>query len=137
MKRTLFLVFDSHTSEDWIELCVRLIQCLGPDVHILAPVDRHAVTRIAANEGIKQAEVRERLLHEAYRYLYHLEDTFGKKGLHATITAKELILPEELLAEIRKSNPGMLVIIGKVETHTFESLHGLLQLPILSLPQEE
>jgi hypothetical protein len=137
MKRILFLVFNSRASDDWIELCVKMLQYLEPDIHILAPVDRHAVTRIALNEGIKQAEVRERLLHEAYRYLYHLEDTFGKKGLHANIAAKELTLPEELLAEIRKSNPGMLVIIGKVETHTFESLHSLLQLPIISLPQEE
>lgn len=134
MEKVLIIVFDAHTREDSIGLCLKILECFKPLIHILSPVDRHAIARLASNEGIKEADARERAVHEAYENLYHLEDIFNRHRLHATVTTKEMRLPEELLVEIRKANPSMLVIIGMIESHILESLYGSLQKPIILLP---
>ncbi len=137
MEKVLIIIFDTHTSGDSIEMCIKMLQCLKPLVHVLSPVDRHAVARVASNEGIREADARERALHEAYTNLYHLEDMFSKQSLHITVTAKEMRLPEELLTEIRKTNPGMLVIMGKIESQVLEFLYGSFRKPIFLLPPED
>jgi len=134
MEKILVLVFDTHTIEDWLEFCMMTLQRFKPTTHILIPIDRHVIAHIASNEGVKEIEIRERLLHEAYLNLYHLEDIFSKRGSKVTIAAKEMTLPEELLGEIKKTNPEMLVVIGKIDTVVLESLYGLLRMPILLLP---
>ncbi len=137
MKKVLLLIFDTHVSEEVINTCSEMLQCLEPLVTILSPVDRHTVARIASNEGLKDTEVRERLLHEAYINLYHLEDVFGKTGQQVTIAAKDMRLPEDLLLEIRKTNPAMLIIVGKIDYFILESLHGSVCVPMLLLPSED
>jgi len=133
----LILVVDAHVGEGWLEVCIKMLQCFKPLIHIMSPIDRHTVARAASNEGVKDAEVRERLLHEAYTNLYHLEDTFSKQGLQATIAVKEMTLPEELLGEIKRINPEMLVVIGKIDSQIFESLYSALHVPVLLLPTED
>lgn len=103
----------------------------------MSPIDRGKTARLASNEGVKEAQVHDRLLHEIYVNLYHLEELFTKQGLQVTIAAKEMRLPDELLVEIRKANPGMLILIGRVEPHTLESLYGAVQVPMLMLPYED
>jgi hypothetical protein len=137
MEKILILVIDTKTSEDWMESCIDMLHCFKPSVQIISPIDRHAVTRIASNEGIREAEVRDRMLHETYMYLYHLEDTFNKQGLQVNIAAREMSLPEDLITELRKKNAGMLVVVGKIEPTILESLYSLLHIPILLLPHEE
>jgi len=137
MEKILILVVDAHVGEGWLEVCIKMLQCFKPLIHIMSPIDRHTVARAASNEGVKDAEVRERLLHEAYTNLYHLEDTFSKQGLQATIAVKEMTLPEELLGEIKRINPEMLVVIGKIDSQIFESLYSALHVPVLLLPTED
>lgn len=137
MEKLLILIFDTHTSEEWLDFCMNILQCFKPVVHILTPIDRHMITRIASNEGVKEAEIRDRLLHDAYINLYHLEDIFSKQGLKVTIAAKEMKLPEELLGEIRKTNPGMLIVLGKIEPAVLDSIYGSFRAPVLLLPPEE
>jgi hypothetical protein len=137
MEKILVLVVDTHTGEEWIELCVEMMKCFKPLIQILSLIDRHTITRVASNEGVKEGEVRERLLHDAYINLYHLEDTFSKQGLQVAFSAKEMTLPDELLSELRKTNPGMLVLIGKVDPLLLESLYGSLRIPVLLLPPED
>jgi hypothetical protein len=136
MEKILILVVNTQTSDDWVELCIEMLQCFKPSVQIISPIDRHTVARIASNEGVREVEVRERLLLEAYTYLYHLEDIFGKQDLHVTITAKEMRMPEDLIVEIKRKNPGMLIIIGKLEQQILESLYGTIHVPFLLLPVE-
>ena len=133
----MILVVDAHVGEGWLEVCIKMLQCFKPLIHIMSPIDRHTVARAASNEGVKDAEVHERLLHEAYTNLYHLEDTFSKQGLQATIAVKEMTLPEELLGEIKRINPEMLVVIGKIDSQIFESLYSALHVPVLLLPTED
>ncbi|MDH4210808.1 MAG: hypothetical protein OEV79_05110 [candidate division WOR-3 bacterium] len=137
MDKVLVVVFDTHTTEDSIVLCIKMMQHFKPLIQIISPVDRHAVTRVASNEGAKEAEVRERMLHETYTNLYHLEDLFSKHGLQVNIAAKEMRLPEELLTEIRKMNPGMLVVVGKIDPVVLETLYGSFHVPILLLAPED
>jgi hypothetical protein len=137
MEKALIIVFDSHTSEDSIEMCIKILKCFRPLIHILSPVDRHAITRLASNEGIKETDARERALHEAYENLYHLEDIFNRHNMHVTGKTKEMRLPEELVAEIRKTNPGMLVVIGRLDPVVLETLYGSFHVPVLLLVPEE
>lgn len=137
MEKILVLVFDTHASEEWFEFCVKILQCFKSAIHVLTPINRHTIAHLASNEGIKEAEMRDRLLHEAYINLYHLEDIFSKQGSKVTIAAKEMILPEELLGEIRKTNPGMLIVFGKIELAVLDSIYGSFRAPVLLLPPEE
>jgi len=137
MEKIVILVLNTHAGEEWLEVCTKIIQCFKPLIHIMSPIDRHTVARVASNEGLKEAEVRERLLHEAYTDLYHLEDTFSKQGLQVSIAVKEMTLPEGLLDEIKRIDPGMLFVIGKMDTQILESLYSVLHVPMLLLPHEE
>jgi hypothetical protein len=137
MEKVLILVFETQISDESIELCAKILHCLKSSVNVLSPVDRHTVTRIASNEGIREAEARERAIHKAYTNLYHIEVLFNKQNVHVTVAAKEMRLPEELLGEIRKTNPGMIVVAGKIEAQVLESLYNTFAGPIFLLPPKD
>lgn len=137
MEKTLVLIFKAQISEELIELCARILHCLESSVSVLSPVDRHMIARIASNEGIREAEARERAIHDAYTNLYHVEVLFSKHNVNVTVAAKEMRLPEELMGEIRKTNPGMIVVTGRVDPQTLESLYDAFTGPILLLPPRD
>jgi len=137
MEKVLILIFETQINEESIELCAKILHCLNSSVNVLSPVDRHMITRIASNEGIREAEARERAIHKAYTDLYNVEVLFSKQNIHTTVTAKEMRLPEELLGEIRKANPGMIVVTGRVDTQVIESLYSTFTGPIFLLPPKD
>jgi len=120
-----------------VKFAIKVIKCFTTHAHILSPIDRHLITRIASNEGVKEETIRERIIQEAYVSLYHLEDILKKEGVEVTISVAEMGLPEGLISAVKKINPAMLVVLGPLEASVIESLRDSFPVPIVLHPIEE
>jgi len=120
-----------------VKFIIKVIKCFTKQAHILSPIDRHLITKIASNEGVKEETIRERIIQEVYVNLYHLEDVLKKEGVEVTVCAIEMGLPEGLISAVKKINPTILVVLGPLETSVIESLRDSLSVPMVLLPIEE
>jgi hypothetical protein len=137
MEKFLILVFNSGISEDRLDLIYKIVKCYQSRILILSPIDRNLIKKIASNEGVKENEVRDRLVHDIYMHLYHLEEKFKKEALDVTVSTKEIAQYEDFVQEIKKINPKMLFIVGPIENSIFEAIRETLTVPLLLLPAEE
>jgi hypothetical protein len=137
MDKSLILLCQSRLDEGTVELVLKTGKALGTTFYILSPINRHTITKNAANEGMDEAQLSERMIHDAYSSLYTLEHRLTQQGMEVTIKASIMSFPEDLIREIRHTNPRILIVAGRMDPATIDSLYTNLLTPILLIPTEE
>jgi len=137
MEKSLVLLCQSRLNEDTVELVLKIGKALRTSFYILAPINRHTITKNAANEGMDEAELSEKMIHDAYSSLYTLEHRLTQQGVEVNIRASVMSFPEDLIREIKRTNPRILFVTGRMDPANIDSLYSNISIPILLIPAEE
>jgi hypothetical protein len=137
MERFLIVFFQGVIADDMVEFMIRIVKLFNARVSIMSPIDKQLISRIASNSGIKEEAVEERLINETYLNLYNLEERFKKDAVDVVISARQMSLPDGLIAEIKKEHPEMLFLAGDCDISIIETLKDSLALPIVIFPAGE
>jgi hypothetical protein len=137
MEKFLIITFRTIIPDIGMRLITKMIKCFDAMAYIVSPVDRQVIKRMAANEGLKEEDVKKRCVHEIYMHLYELEERFKNEAIDVTISTMDIVHSEDLISGVKKIHPAVVIILGPTEISLFEAMRESLSVPILFLPMEE